>query len=259
MGRMLGAFDESSSNYDRPDLNKCPDCGCFFEGEYCPLCGKECPPEFRAGQRKPEKKKREKRVKGAVFVEWYHKWWFIILMMFVFPIVGLILLITSPHDTSKKVIFIVVLVILFLLSTFGLAFLGMMLGKYEETSPVNTSIPKEEYIAECVKVDPEEFYRNYGDYKDKYVTMTLTVKEKIKDTSGYYGDDEGISVNTYYLCTNGKGDSFIIMIRDCTGVGKNYIKGDVITVYGEGRGEVSVDDEGYNTHSYPCIYVAYIK
>ena len=36
MGRMLGAFDESN-DYDRPDLNKCPDCGCFFEETRTPL------------------------------------------------------------------------------------------------------------------------------------------------------------------------------------------------------------------------------
>ena len=31
MGRMLGAHD--SSELDRPDLNKCPDCRCFFAGD----------------------------------------------------------------------------------------------------------------------------------------------------------------------------------------------------------------------------------
>ena len=38
MGKLLGAHD--SYELDRPDLNKCPDCGCFFDGDNCPLCGK---------------------------------------------------------------------------------------------------------------------------------------------------------------------------------------------------------------------------
>jgi hypothetical protein len=56
MGRMLGAFD--SDEIDRPDLNKCPDCGCFFLQDTCPICGKLCPEEMRAGNRKPVKLKK---------------------------------------------------------------------------------------------------------------------------------------------------------------------------------------------------------
>ena len=36
MGRMLGAFADDEE-LDRPDLNKCPDCNCFFDGDFCPL------------------------------------------------------------------------------------------------------------------------------------------------------------------------------------------------------------------------------
>ena len=39
MGRMLGSFDPEDE-LDRPDLNKCPDCGCYFASDECPLCGK---------------------------------------------------------------------------------------------------------------------------------------------------------------------------------------------------------------------------
>ena len=46
MGRMLGSFDPEDE-LDRPDLNKCPDCGCYFATDNCPLCGKVCPPEMR--------------------------------------------------------------------------------------------------------------------------------------------------------------------------------------------------------------------
>ena len=113
MGRMLGAFDSDNDN-DRPDLNKCPDCGCFFAQDNCPLCGKLCPEEMRAGNRKPPKKERHKkgRTNGRVtFVEWYHSWWFIILMLFVMPVVGIILLFTSPHRTLWKVLLTVAVVL----------------------------------------------------------------------------------------------------------------------------------------------------
>ena len=49
MGRMLGSH--GSEELDRPDLNKCPDCGCFFSSDNCPLCGKPCPEEMRAGNK----------------------------------------------------------------------------------------------------------------------------------------------------------------------------------------------------------------
>ena len=112
MGRMLGAFD-NSEELDRPDLNKCPDCECFFAGDTCPLCGKECPEEMRAGNRKPPKKQKRRKsgTNGRVtFVEWYHSWWFIILMMIFMPIAGIVLLVTSPHRTRSKVIFAVIFV-----------------------------------------------------------------------------------------------------------------------------------------------------
>ena len=39
MGRLLGSFADREE-LDRPDLNKCPDCKCFFGGDNCPICGK---------------------------------------------------------------------------------------------------------------------------------------------------------------------------------------------------------------------------
>ena len=92
---------------DRPDLNKCPDCGCFFSGDNCPVCGMPCPEEMKAGNRKPVKQKRTfyQSSSGRVtFVRWYHSWWFIACMMFVSPIIGIILLLTSPHERKKKII-----------------------------------------------------------------------------------------------------------------------------------------------------------
>ena len=120
MGRMLGST--GSDELDRPDLNKCPDCQCYFAGLNCPLCGKLCPEEMRAGNRKPVKVKKHRNTgSGRVtFVEWYHSWWFIVLMMFVMPIMGIILLLTSPHERWKKVLFAVIAVIYLVASTFGI-------------------------------------------------------------------------------------------------------------------------------------------
>lgn len=120
MGRMLGAFD-GREELDRPDLNKCPDCECFFAGEACPLCGKICPEEMRAGNRKPPKKQKKSRSgsNGRVtFVEWYHSWWFIVLMMIFMPIAGIVLLITSPHRTRSKIIFAVIFVAVYFVVPF---------------------------------------------------------------------------------------------------------------------------------------------
>ena len=58
MGRMLGYHD--SDELDRPELNKCPDCECYFATDECPLCGKICPEEMRAGNRAPVKHKKRK-------------------------------------------------------------------------------------------------------------------------------------------------------------------------------------------------------
>ena len=104
MGRTLGAFD--SDEMDRPDLNKCPDCGCFFVQDTCPICGKLCPEEMRAGNRKPVKQKKNRGSVGSgrvVFVNWYHSWWFMALMMFIFPLAAIILLATSPYKRKHKI------------------------------------------------------------------------------------------------------------------------------------------------------------
>ena len=68
MGRMLGAFADDGE-LDRPDLNKCPDCNCFFAGNNCPICGKECPEEMRAGNRAPVKPKKQPSAKAKKGVE----------------------------------------------------------------------------------------------------------------------------------------------------------------------------------------------
>ena len=111
MGRSLGYHD--SDELDRPELNKCPDCECFFASDECPLCGKICPEEMRAGNRaKVKPPKKRKNSSGRVqFISWYHSWWFILVMMLVMPIAGIILLLTSPHRTLWKVLVTIVVVL----------------------------------------------------------------------------------------------------------------------------------------------------
>ncbi len=252
MGRLLGSHD--SDELDRPDLNKCPDCGCFFTQDNCPLCGKECPEEFRAGNRKKVKPRKHRTSSGRVtFVEWYHRWWFIAIMMFFMPIVGIVLLITSPHKKWQKAL--AVLIILAYLAS-GFLFGGGMVNKITVlfTEPVER-MEFDDYSARCIEISPEEYYRNVPKYNGRFVSMTLTVKQSFVDATGYYSQDE---YTTYYICTDKDGNEFEIMIRDCTKEPENYIKGDIITVYGEGAGTLTLDDLNYVTHSAPCIYVAHI-
>ena len=252
MGRMLGAFDDDN-NLDRPDLNKCPDCSCFFAGANCPICGNECPEEFRAGNRKPEKKKKEKMPRGARYIDWYHRWWFIILMLFFMPIVGIILLVTSPHEKWKKILVCVLGGLYMFFSVFSVDTVITNITNMI-SDPVDTSISQGEYMEKCKEVSPEEYYRNVSLYEDEFVTMKLTVEEKVIDYSGYYSGKE---YTTYYLCSDGNGGSYNIMIRDCVKNGCNFIPGDTVAVYGEGRGSVTIEDGDYRIHTHPCIYVAY--
>lgn len=258
MGRMLGAFDPDNE-IDRPDLNKCPDCSCFFAQDKCPLCGKICPEEMRAGNRKAVKPPKRKKGSGSgrvTFVEWYHSWWFIILMMFLFPIAGIVLLITSPHKKSLKIAFAVVAVIYGIISTIGIGNIIYMVTDLFDR-PVNTSLDKAEYIELCGETDIEEFYRAPDSYKGEYLTMKLRVVEKITDWNEYYYGGEEI---VYYVCESAEIDGLTVLIRDCFIEGtQNYIKGDMITVFGEGAGSVSVYDMEYDLHSAPCINVAYVS
>ena len=257
MGRMLGAFD-NPQELDRPDLNKCPDCECYFAGENCPLCGKPCPEEMKAGNRKPPKKEKKNRSSNGrvYFVEWYHRWWFIALAMFVMPIAGIVLLITSPHKKSAKITFIAIGAAYFLISTIGIgSIIGMISGWIDPL--VDTSLSREEYIAKCNGVDAEDFYRSADKYEDKFVSMTLVITGSVTDAEAYYMDEK---YPEYYVCKSVGGGKFEILVRKCLqDSSKNYVVGDVITVYGEGASNTVIIDMVGNTVSAPCINVAYIS
>lgn len=255
MGRMLGAFD-NSEELDRPDLNKCPDCECFFAGDCCPLCGKECPEEMRAGNRKPPKKEKRRRNQGSdrvTFIEWYHSWWFIAIMAFIMPVVAIILLATSPYEKRKKIIFIVIACAYLLLSSIGL---GTIIGGIENIidPPVNTHISREEYISKCNEISAEDVWRSPHEYKNKYVKLTVEISSSFEDIDSY-SYLEGY--DKYYVCRI-EGSNNYILLFDCIQSGvSNFKKGDIVTVYGEGEGTTLVYDYNYNEYSAPCVNVAY--
>ena len=255
MGRMLGVFD-NDEELDRPDLNKCPDCGCFFAQDACPLCKKVCPTEMRAGNRAAVKKKKRRRPSGSgrvTFVDWYHSWWFIVLMMFFMPIIGIVLLITSPHERWKKLLFVAVAAVYLLISSIGIgAIVSGTLSLWDK--PVDTSLSEEEYVAACREVTPEQFYRSPEDYKDAYLCMTLRVVACVEPESGYQSD-------AYYLCCAPDADTptVPVIVRDCLLSGqKKLIPGDIITVWGEGDGECTVYDNEYNMYRSSCLNMAYV-
>ena len=260
MGRLIGSFMDDNE-LDRPDLNKCPDCECYFPQDNCPICGKLCPEEMRAGNRKKVKAKkgRNGRSTQRVYVDWYHKWWFIAIMMFMFPIVGIILLATSPHNKVLKIAVIAIAVIYLVLPFTGIMDIGGLIKGYLD-KPVDSSLSYEEYTAKCESIDIGLYYRNPGDHKDKFVKAELTVTKIIYDTMGEY---EGSRYNDYYKCkgTGSDGKEYEIIIRECVVSGiENLAVGDVVTVYGECDGQIELyDSESDNYSKGACINAAYFE
>ena len=253
MGRMLGSFADNNE-LDRPDLNKCPDCNCFFAGDTCPLCGKVCPEEMRAGNRKPVKQKKVKNTgSGRVtFVEWYHSWWFIVIMMFIFPLVGIVLLATSPHSRSKKITFCIIAAVYMIVSYIGI---GSIIGGIKDLfyKPVDPDMTKQDYEAVCEQISAEQLYRSPEGYD--FVSLTLRVRSKADIYEA--GKDY-----TYYACESLEGQECFIIIRDCLLDGKkNFMVGDIITVWGVSADEeihVYANDGYYTEYSGPCVNMAYV-
>ncbi len=255
MGRMLGAFD--SEELDRPDLNKCPNCECFFTGDNCPLCGKTCPEEMRAGNRKPPKK--EKRRSGnsgrVVFIDWYHRWWFITLMMFVMPIAGIILLATSPHSKKAKITFIIIGIVYLLISTIGI---GTIIGGIINIvdPPVNTKLSRSDYIAKCEFCSAEGIWRSPDNYDGQYAIIQVKISAIFEDIDG---GSFANKYDKYYICELDGTDGYIL-IRNCIQSGiSNFAVGDKVVFYGQCDGVVSVYDYNYIEHTAPCVNAAYAE
>ncbi len=252
MGSLLGSHAVEN---ERADLNKCPDCECFFAGETCPMCGNPCPEEMRAGVRKPIKIKKQKGGSDRVtFVQWYHSWWFIAVMILFMPVIGIILLATSPHKKLHKGIFIALALIYSVISFYGIGnIVGCVTNQLE--TPVDTSLSREEYIAKCTAIDAESYFRTGNSRNGDFVTVDLMIVDNAvnwdKMNSKYPG---------YYLCSAPDGSSFIIIIRNCTREGDvNLIPGDVIRVYGESAKTVIVYDSNYVEYTAPCINAAFTE
>ena len=257
MGRLLGSHDDGGE-LDRPDLNRCPECGSYFAptAEYCPICGAYCPEESRAGNRKPVKAKKQtfSRASSRVtFVEWYHSWWFIALAMFFMPLIGIVLLITSPHKTKHKLIFVAAAVLYTVLVSWGVG--GMLIGMLRGMEqPVDMSLARAEYVAACEVVDAETYYRMADAYREQKVAVTLTVRQVITDVGGAYPNG---NYPQYYLCSDA-GQTFSVLVHDCIREDRmNLLPGDTVTFWGEGAGNVTVTDAQYSTYTSPAINAAF--
>ena len=230
MGADLGFFAEDRER-DFPELNKCPDCETFFADANCPICGKVCPEEFRAGNRKQVKQKKHRRPSGngrVQFVPWYHTVWFIVAMLIIQPIIGLILTWTGVWKTHWKVIVTILVLLPYLFGgVLGIA-LSFLDDFSEVTLPVNTSITEEEYRARCEEVDVEELYRHSNDMVGEYVKLTVEIV-RIEASIDVYEP-------TAYVCKtekDGKTWEFIILDYRTDSSAVNFVKGDTVTFWGE--------------------------
>lgn len=250
MGRLLGSF-ENDEDHDIPELNKCPDCQTYFAGDNCPICGKPCPENMRAGNRPVVKQKKHKSKGGytrTTFIPWYHRIWFLILMLFVSPVICIILTLTSPHEKPKKVLFVILAALMLVGRYAGPAIVSRILDR--EPALVNEKLSEDEYKAKCGDITAEELYRNSDEHKNGFVKIRLIVDEKLESWEQYRP--------VYYRCVSEDG-KFAFLVRNClVNASKNFIKGDVITVYGEMQGNTTVYFSTDDTTTEPTVNMAYV-
>ena len=214
------------------------------------MCGKECPPEMRAGNRKKAKPKKYNPNAGRVtFIPWYYTWWFIILATFFMPLLGIILLVVSPHSKKSKLAVVACGVAYFLLISSGV--LGLALRRMNEWANAPTSATYEEYEANSRALTAEEFFRHAEDHRGEMVTLTLKVAEELSSNETSY--------NRYYRCTDETG-RISILVRDCRKSGaENFLPGDEITLWGEGAKDATAYNSQYETFSGPTLAMAYAR
>ena len=256
MGKSLGAFSEDE-RAERPDLNQCPDCKCFFDGDNCPICNKECPQNMRAGNRPVVKQKKRRKNSGngrVTFISWYHTWIVIALAMIFSPIISAILIVTSPHEKWKKIVAGSLATIMIVMSTFGI---GGIISSISDTfeQPINDKISRSEYEAMCENITAEQFCRSADGYDGDYVKVSVKINKSVTYVDNYYNDKDYIC----YLCEAPDGSEYKFVIRDCLLENQQrFIPGDVITVYGEGAGECEVYYNDYEFLKAMCLNIAYV-
>ena len=248
MGKFLGSH--TGEELDRPDLNN-----------NCPLCGKMCPEEMRAGNRKPIKKPQERNSNAGrvTFVPWYHSWWFIILSFFIFsPIVALVLLLTSPHKKSHKITAVILVGVWVIIVPLVLTLVFPLITNLFEPPLVDGSMEIDDYLSSATKVTPEEYYRLPESYYDKNVIIELKVISKLSVSD--YQDVYDYNTITYFLCEDANNDNVTILVRDCLLEGyKNPLPGDVIKVYGKAAGEIFVTSTDNQTYELPSVNMACVE
>lgn len=140
MSRQIGYFADDEVR-DFPELNKCPDCETFFADACCPLCGRECPEEYRSGNRRPirQRKRRRTSSSGRVqFIPWYHSTPVVIILLIVQPVIGLILTWTSHWRRLWKIVATVITVVYFwggVILFNALNVLGMLMRLFSGDAP----------------------------------------------------------------------------------------------------------------------------
>ncbi len=259
MGRFgtpqLGYMRDDDDN-DIPELNKCPACGAFFEGDVCPICKTVCPEEMKAGNRKPpsknsKKKKKGKRIGYKVPLPLYQRTWFIVVALFVSKLVGIILVWTS--DWKKWVKVIVTILALFGTYLYFILFSFIQGLFYKPSVPVyvDTSISESQYREKCTDSDYSALMRYPDKYAYRYIGEEFTV---IKVTEGYeerygtYGD--------FILCNDTEGNGYVLF--DCrTGRRAGILAGDTIRAFGQ-FGYVKAVSAIGDHMKYPVVYTAYI-
>ncbi len=257
MGKLLGSHDTDDLN--RPDLNKCPECGSYFapDADNCPICGAYCPEDCRAGTRPAPKHKKQSFSRASsrvVFVEWYHSFWFIALAMLFMPIVGIILLITSPHKTKSKVLFAAAALLYTVFVSWGVGGILLHVITQGSDTPDRPTVSIEEYAPSCTAVDAVTYYRTPNAYLDQRITLTLKVTERITDSESQQLGEDGY---IWYLCTDSE-SRISLLVRDLTENTVNLLPGDTVCIYGIGVGERTVYDAAYTAHTAPAIQAFYL-
>ncbi len=257
MSRQLGFFDDDIRDF--PELNKCPDCETFFAEAYCPICGKLCPEEMRAGNRAAPKKEKRRNTysNGRVqFVPWYYSAWFIILMLFAMPIVGLILLWSSHWSKTWKITLTAILIVGYILVTVGMPMLMMFLFDDSpiDPNPITDGLSDGEYRLRCEAVSPETLYRQASDMEDDFVTLTGRI-ERIHNVLDY---EETLRYYTVSVRDSHEKE-WQFLVRDCReGNTFNLAVGDEITLWGEVAGNETVYTSD-DTVSLPTVNMAIVE